>query len=118
MSNSKVRLETFTKERRGEEETIHTQVDRMLQKEGTTRAHYLGCKFNGVNLRTIMSKANKRFGENGIIRKLLLEKAPDDEVAGDTRKICDDVCLALRLWDGVFSDIHKVYPSKMHCSNI
>ena len=115
VNDSKEELRKFTKSRRGAEESIYTQVDRIFQSIGANRAHYFGRKFEGVDIRKIMAKSDYLFGEDGKIRKLLLEHASDDNTKEAAKKVCEDVGLAFELWDGVFSYVHKVDPTDEHC---
>ena len=63
-----------------------------------------------------MTNADKLFQiSDGTIRMILLDNSPDDEVKQATNTICDDVCHALKLWDGVVSGINKVDPDTNWC---
>ncbi|KAL7547083.1 LOW QUALITY PROTEIN: hypothetical protein ACHAWF_010401 [Thalassiosira exigua] len=119
VTKAKEKLETYTRERKGEEESLYTQVDRLYHNYdhniGATRAQYHGGKFNGIDLRKIMTNADYLFGRNGQVRSLIATKAPDGDTIQSTHKICDDVCLALKLWDGIFADMYKVYPTPVFC---
>ena len=109
----KDKLKEYTKNRRTEENSYYTGVDRIFMDEGANRAAHFGRKFNGVNLRTIMEKADHLFGTNGRIRKYLIEKAPSK--AAKTNEVCDDVVTALVLWDSAFSKLRTVDPSESEC---
>ena len=111
----KTNLDKMTKARRGEEESIYTAVDKIFQKIGANRAHYFGRKFEGIDIRKIMEKANDLFGVNGTIRLKLLDNASNSEVEEKTMKICEELGLSFKLWDGVFSAIHEVDPTDDHC---
>ena len=111
----KTNLDKMTKARRGEEESIYTAVDKIFQKIGANRAHYFGRKFEGIDIRKIMDKADDLFGVNGTIRLKLLDNASNSEVEEKTMKICEELGLAFKLWDGVFSAIHEVDPTDDHC---
>ncbi len=78
--------------------------------------HYFGRAFEGVDIKKIMEKSDDLFGVGGVLRqKLLLENTlnTDEEVL--VNKICDDVGLALKLWDGAFSAIHLSNPTVEYC---
>ncbi len=57
-----------------------------------------------------MEHTDDLFGPHGRVCVFLLSKAPDEDVRGDTNLLCNFVCLALKLWDGAFSDINQVDP--------
>lgn len=113
----KKKLEPFTKNRKIAEESVYTAVDRIFQKYGANRAHYFGRAFEGVDIRKIMASSDDLFGVGGTIREKLLLHARDADVEAKVNKICDDVGLSLKLWDGAFSDIHIQDPSPDHCTN-
>ncbi|KAL7528525.1 hypothetical protein ACHAXR_003576, partial [Thalassiosira sp. AJA248-18] len=111
----KKKLDKMTKDRRGGEESVYTSIDRIFQKIGANRAHYFGRKFEGIDIRKIMAKSDDLFGVGGAIRQELLDHAPNADVVSKANEICTDVGLAFKLWDGVFSAIHKIDPSSDHC---
>jgi chromosome segregation ATPase len=102
----KDKLKEFTKYRRTYEDSYYTGMDRIFQDEGANRAAHFGRKFNGVNLWTIMDKANGLFGTNGRIRQYLIEKAPTKSAMIHAK--CDDVKKALIVWDSAFSKLRIV----------
>ena len=112
LKDAKSKLDLFTKDRRGGEESLYTSVDRIFQSIGANRAHYFGCVFEGVDIRKIMTKSDDLFGVDGEIRLKLLEHVTTN--SGKADKV-HDICLALKLWDGAFSDIHTPNPSVEHC---
>lgn len=109
----KDKLKEFTKDRRTNEDSYYTGMDRIFQDEGANRAAHFGRKFNGVNLRTIMDKANGLFGTNGRIRQYLIEKAPAKSAMIHAK--CDDVRNALIVWDNAFSKLRIVDPTPSDC---
>ena len=62
-----------------------------------------------------MAKADDLFGADGTIRKRLLDSAQTPEAQAQTVETCEDVGMALKLWDGVFSGIHKIDPTEVDC---
>ena len=118
LKNAKSKLDLFTKNRRGGEESLYTYVDRIFQKIGANRAHYFGRVFEGVDIRKIMAKSDDLFGVDGEIRLKLLEHVTTNSGKADkVHQTCNDICLALKLWDGAFSDIHMQNPSVEHCQS-
>ena len=73
LKDAKSKLDLFTKNRRGGEESLYTSVDRIFQIIGANRAHYFGRVFEGVDIRKIMAKSDDLFGVDGEIRLKLLE---------------------------------------------
>ena len=110
-------MDWFTKDRRGGEEGLYTSIDRIFQLIGANRAHYFGRVFEGVDIRKIMAKSDDLFGVDGEIWLKLLEHVINSGIAEKVHKTCDDICLALKLWDGAFSDIHTPNPSVEHCQS-
>ena len=106
-----------TKDRRKEEDSIYTAIDKIFQKYGANRAHYFGREFEGIDIRKIMASADSLFGVGGEIRAELLKHASNETVVEKIHKTCHDVGLALKLWDGAFSYIHAIDPSEEHCNN-
>ena len=118
LKDAKSKLDLFTKNRRGGEESLYTSVDRIFQKIGANRAHYFGRVFEGVDIRKIMAKSDDLFGVDGEIRLKLLEHVTTNSGKADkVHQTCSDICLALKLWDGAFSDIHMQNPSVEHCQS-
>ena len=118
LKDAKSKLDLFTKNRRGGEESLYTSVDRIFQKIGANRAHYFGRVFEGVDIRKIMAKSDDLFGVDGEIWLKLLEHATTNSGKADkVHQTCSDICLALKLWDGAFSDIHMQNPSVEHCQS-
>ena len=61
----------------------------------------------GVDIQKIMAKSDDLFGVDGEIRLKLLEHVTMNSGKADkVHQTCNDICLALKLWDGAFSDIH------------
>jgi hypothetical protein len=54
-------------------------------------------------------------GIDGEVRAIMLQRADDSETKAKVNTICDDVGLALKLWDGAFADIHSSDTSDEHC---
>jgi hypothetical protein len=84
---------------------------------GANRAHYLGRVSEGVDILKIMAKSDDLFGVSGEIRLMLLENVMNSGIAEKVHKTCNDICLALKLWDGAFSDINTPNPSVEHCQS-
>jgi hypothetical protein len=116
LKDAKRKLDLFTTDRRGGEESLYTYIDRIFQSMGANRAHYFGCVFEGVDIRKIMAKSDDLFGVDGEIRLKLLEHVINSGIAEKVHKTCDDIC-ALKLWDGAYSDIHTPNPSVEHCQS-
>jgi hypothetical protein len=109
------RLDVLTKSRRSGEESVYTAVDKIFQSIGANRTHYFGRAFEGVDIRKIMGKSDDLFGVGGMIRQKLLDNVVDSDKEVIVNKTCDDVGLAFKLWDGVFSAIHSSNPTVQHC---
>jgi hypothetical protein len=62
-----------------------------------------------------MGKSDDLFGVGGTIRQKLLEHTSNSNKEDIVNKICDNVGLAFKLWDGAFSAIHSPYPTVEHC---
>jgi hypothetical protein len=103
LKDAKRKLDMYSKDRRNGEESLYTSVDRIFQSIGANRAHYFGRAFEGVDIRKIMAKSDELFGVVGTIRLKLLEHAINPGIAEKVNKTCNDICLALKLWDGAFS---------------
>jgi hypothetical protein len=110
LKDAKSRLDLFTKNCRGGEESLYTSIDRIFQKIGASRAHYFGRVFEGVDICKIMAKSDDLFGVDGEIRQKFLEHAINSGIAEKVHNTCKDICLALKLWDDSFSDIHTGCP--------
>jgi hypothetical protein len=65
-----------------------------------------------------MAKSDELFGVDGEIRLKLLGHVINSGIVEKFHKTCDDICLALKLWDGAFSDIHTPNPSVEHCNQL
>jgi len=121
--SSSEKLELFTKERRSGEASVYSEVDQIFQKIGANRSHYFGRAFQGIDIRKIMDKSNELFGANGDIRHCLLSHVAAKSIGNDERSVivekiivmCDDVGLGMKIWDGVFSHVHKSDPDEAHC---
>jgi hypothetical protein len=110
------RLDELTKSRRNGEESLYTAVDKIFQSIGANRAHYFGRAFEGVHIKKIMAKSDYLFGVGGVIQQKLLEHTSNSDKAVLVNKVCDDVGLAFKLWDGAFSAIHSPNPTVEHCT--
>jgi hypothetical protein len=123
IKSSSEKLATFTSKRRSGEESVYTEVDRIFKKHGANRSSYFGRAFQGVDIRKIMDKSDKLFGEDGEIRQCLLSHVAAKSTSAEERSIlkdktndmCEDIGLAMKLWDGVFSYVHKSNPDEAHC---
>ncbi len=117
LKDAKSKLDLFTKNRRGGEESLYTSINRIFQSIGANRAHYFGRVFEGVDIHKIMAKSDDLFGVAGEIRLKLLEHVINSGIAEKVHKTCNDICLTLKLWDRDFSDIHTPNPSVEHCQS-
>jgi hypothetical protein len=98
-------------------------VDQIFQKIGANRSHYFGRAFQGIDIRKIMDKSDELFGANGDIRHCLLSHVAAKSIGNDERSVivekiivmCEDVGLGMKIWDGVFSHVHKSDPDEAHC---
>ena len=117
LSNAKKELAKFTKARKKSEKSLFTRVDEIFQSIGADRSAYHDREFNGVNTRQIMEKSLELFGKDGKDGEVraLLHKNDIHKVGKGIDDVCDDVGLALNLWDDVFSAVHKVDPSEADC---
>ena len=110
------KLDKFTKTRHIGEDSLYTSVDKIFQKFGANRAHYFGRKFEGVDIRKIMTSSDQLFGVDGEIRSKLLQKESRPEVVEKINETCHNIGLALKLWDAAFSAIHAHNPTPEHCN--
>ena len=94
---------------------MYTEVDKIFQLIGANRAHYFGRAFEGVDIKKIMAKSDDLFGVGGTLRQNLLQHTSHPDKVVIVNKVCDDVGLAFKLWDGVFSAIHLPNPTVEHC---
>ena len=62
-----------------------------------------------------MKWSDELFGTKGEIRATMLQRTDDPETEAKVNLICDDVGLALKLWDGAFAAIHSNDTSQEHC---
>ncbi len=107
----------FTKARKKSEKSLYSQVDELFKKIGADRAAYHDGMFNGINMRTIMEHSEELFGKNGCNGSVrdVLHKSDIHQVGKKIDDVCDNVGLALRLWDAAFSAVHKVDPDNSDC---
>ena len=66
-------------------------------------------------MKKIMAKSDYLFGVGGVLRQNILERTSISDKDVIINKVCEDVGLALKLWDGVFSAIHSPNPTVEHC---
>ena len=66
-------------------------------------------------MKKIMAKSDDLFCVGGVLRQKLLEHTSNSDKNVIINKVCDDVGLALKLWDGVFYAIHSPNPTVEHC---
>ncbi len=66
-------------------------------------------------MKKIMAKSDDLFGVGGVLRQKLLERTSNLDNDVIINKVRDNVGLALKLWDGVFSAIHSPNPTVEHC---
>jgi hypothetical protein len=62
-----------------------------------------------------MAKSDDLFGVGGALQQKLLERTSNSDKDVTINKVCDDVGLAFKLWDGVFSAIHSPNLTVDHC---
>jgi len=126
ISKASAKLEMFTKDRRIGEESVYTQIDRIFQSHGANRSHYFGRQFQGKDIRKIMDKADELFGSDGTggeirvafvshVTAKNLSDAEKEELLDKVHKMCNDVGMGLKLWDGALADIHVNDYEKDHC---
>jgi len=126
ISKASAKLEMFTKDRRIGEESVYTQIDRIFQSHGAYRSHYFGRQFQGKDIRKIVDKADKLFGSDGTggeirvafvlhVTAKNLSDAEKEELLDKVHKMCNDVGMGLKLWDGALADIHVNDYEKDHC---
>ena len=95
---------------------MYTEVDKIFQSIGANRAHYFGRAFEGVDIKKIMAKSDDLFGVDGTLRQKLLQHTSHPDKVVIVNKVCDDVGLAFKLWDGAFSAIHSPNSTVEHCT--
>jgi hypothetical protein len=95
---------------------MYTEVDKIFQSIGVNQAHYFGRAFEGVDIKKIMAKSDDLFGVGGMLRQKLLQHTSNPDKVVIVNKVCDDVGLAFKLWDGAFSAIHLPNPTVEHCT--
>ena len=113
---AKDKLDAFTKSRRIGEDSLYTSIDKIFQKYGANRAHYFGRKFEGVDIRKIMTASDQLFGVDGEIRTKLLQHESRPAIIEKINQTCHNIGLALKLWDAAFSAIHAPDPTPEHCN--
>ena len=116
LKDASSRLDSLTKSQRNGEDSIYTEVDRTFQLIGANRAHYFGRAFEGVDIKKIMAKSDDLFGVDGTLRQKLLQHTSHLDKVVIVNKVCDDVGLAFKLWDGAFLAIHSPNPTVEHCT--
>ena len=115
LKDASSRLDSLTKSQRNGEDSVYTEVDKTFQSIGANRAHYFGRAFEGVDIKKIMAKSDDLFGVGGTLRQKLLQHTSHPDKVVIVNKVCDDVGLAFKLWDCVFSAIHSSSPTVEHC---
>ncbi len=90
-------------------------VDKIFQSIGANRVHYFGRAFEGVDNEKIMEKSDDAFGVGGVLRQKLLENTLNTDKEVLVNKICDNVGLAFKLWDGASSAVLSSNPTVEHC---
>ena len=115
LKDASSRLDSLTKSRRNGEDSVYTEVDKTFQSIGANRAHYFGRALEGVDIKKIMAKSDDLFGVGGTLRQKLLQHTSHPDKVVIVNKVCDDVGLAFKLWDGAFSAIHSPNPTVEHC---
>ena len=105
------RLDVLTKSRQNGEESVYTKVDKIFQSIGANWAHYFGRAFEGVDIKQIMAKSDDIFDVGGALRQKLLERTSNSYKDVIINKVCDNVGLVFKLWDGDFSVIHLSSPT-------
>ena len=63
-----------------------------------------------------MAKSDDLFGVGGTLRQKLLQHTSHPDKVVIVNKVCDDVGLAFKLWDGAFSAIHSPNSTVEHCT--
>ena len=117
----------FSKDRRNEEESVYTEIDRLFQSHRANRSHYFGRQFQGKDIRKIMDKSDELFGSSwtggGEIRAAFIAHVTGKDLGdgekevllGKVNKMCDDVGMGLKLWDGALAGIHVNDYDSDHC---
>jgi hypothetical protein len=106
---------------------VYTEVDRIFQRQGANRSYYFWRQFQGKEIRKIMDKSDELFGSNGtggelrmmfishMITKGLVD-AEKEKLLAKMNKMCDNIGLGLKLWDGALAGIHATVPDNDHCN--
>ena len=127
ISKVSAKLEMFTKDRRIGEESVYTDIDRIFQSYGANRSYYFGRQFQGKDICKIMDKADELFGtvdtSGGKIRAAFISHvtakdlgdAAKEELLDKVNKMCDDVGIGMKLWDGALAAIHVNDYDSDHC---
>ena len=63
-----------------------------------------------------MAKSDDLFGVGGTLRQKLLQHTSNPDKVVIVNKVCGDVGLAFKLWDGAFLAIHSPNPTVEHCT--
>jgi len=74
----------------------------------------LGVRSKVLTYKKIMAKSDDLFGVGGTLRQKLLQHTSHPDKVVIVNKVCDDVGLAFKLWDGAFSAIHSPNPTVEH----
>jgi hypothetical protein len=88
---------------------VDTLLDYLL------KSHF-GHAFEGVDIKKIMAKSDDLFGVGGMLRRKLLQHTSNPDKVVIVNKVCGDVGLAFKLWDGAFLAIHSPNPTVEHCT--
>jgi hypothetical protein len=113
ISKANKELKALRKSRKKLEASLYHRIEVVLAEYNIKRGAYHGGDLNGVNIIRLMKEAD------GIMDNIcadLIKHKRDTTTESSIKSLCDDVKLALKLWDGAFSMIHKKEPSDTHCN--
>ena len=66
-------------------------------------------------MKKIMAKSDNLFGVGGVLRQKLLALTSNSDKDVIIKKVCEDVGIAFKRWDGVFPAIHFPNLTVEHC---
>lgn len=106
----------FRVDRKSEEESLYSQIDKIMQQYGVHRCVYHSGEVNGVGIKRLMEKSPEVMDT---IKQLLLEKLQPGSrfTETDVSKLCNDCLVCLILWDSAFSAVHVVDPTEAECDD-
>ena len=107
-------VKQFRSDRKLEEGSLYSKVDRILEKYGIVRSAYHSGQINGVGIKLLMDNAGSIMAE---VEQIMLDMLPSNEspTAEKVKKTCTALKHFFILWDDSFSAVHKADPTEQDC---